>query len=171
MQRDAVISSGRKVPRQVREHIMTADAESRYAVMERVEARRLELLQAIRNDATTGRERALEPPAQVQIDTVEQQMTAAEIDRVRSELIEAQPGRGVIRRDYGAGANANEDIDRNAFRHQPTQHPHMRGTAQSAGAQYRRRSASTFSRGGSRPRYRSHYFMIAEVWLPGPSGK
>ena len=102
--------------------------------MERIEARRLELLQSIRNDATTGRERALEPPTQVQIDTVEQQMTAAEIDRVRSELIEAQPDRGVIRRDYGTGANANEDIDRNAFRHQPTQHPHMRGTAQFAGA-------------------------------------
>ena len=115
---------------------MTADAESRYAVMERVEAGRLELPQAIRNDTTTGRERAFEPAAQVHVDTMQQQMTAAEIDRVRSELIDAQPGRGVIRRDDGAGADADQHIDRNAFRHQPTQDPDMRGPAQSAGAEY-----------------------------------
>ena len=164
MQRDSFIRTARKVPRLVGEHIVTGDAESRYAVMERVEAGRLELPQAMRNDATTEPEGAFEPAAQAQIDTVQQQMTAAEIDRVRGELIKAQPGRGVIRRDYRAGTDADQHIDRNVFRHQPTQHPDMRRPAQSAGAEYDA-DPRPFTRGWT-PLYRRHYFMIAEVWLP-----
>ena len=69
-----MIRSGRKVSRQVGEHIMTADAESRHAVMERIEAGRFELSQTIRNDPAAVRERALEPAAQLQVDAVQQQM-------------------------------------------------------------------------------------------------
>src|SRR5439155_412592 len=83
---------------------MTADAESRHAVMERIEAGRLELPQTIRNDTAAGRERALEPAAQLHVSAVQQQMMAAEIDRVRIELVEAQPRGRVIRSDHGTGA-------------------------------------------------------------------
>src|SRR5206468_6712501 len=63
-------------------------------------------------------------------------MMAAEIDRVRIELVEAQARGRVIRSDHGTGAYTDEHIDRNAFRYQPAEYANMCRAAQSAGAQH-----------------------------------
>jgi len=56
-------------------------------------------------------------------------------ERVVSELVERESSGRVVRGDHRAGADADEDIDLDAFAHQRAQHTDVRGAAKAAGAE------------------------------------
>jgi hypothetical protein len=117
---------------------VAGDGEALHAMMEPVEARGLELAQAIGNHAAPGSQPRVEPVVEVDVEAVGQEMAAAEPLRVRNQIIDIEADCSIICGDHGAGADADDCVNRNFMTDQLSQHTDVRGAPQAARAQHHR---------------------------------
>src|SRR5262245_28766039 len=103
--------------------------------MEPVEPGCLKLLESARDHPAPWFKVTLESVAQLHVQTVHQQVTATEGDGIGGQVVEIQADRGIVRRDDGAGADADDRIDRDAMLHQLPNHADVSRATQTAGAQ------------------------------------
>ena len=114
---------------------MADDAEPLDPVMQAREARRVELLQSLRNDAAEPAQIRLQPRVRPQGEAMHQNVAPAKARRLLDHLVHAQTDRGVIRGDNGAGAHPHHHLYRNPMADESSQHAEMRRPTQAAGAQ------------------------------------
>src|SRR5712692_6961381 len=111
------------------------DAEPLDAMTQAREARRLELLQSLRNDAAEPAPIRLQRRVRAQCQFMHQQVAPAKDRRLLDHLVEAQTDRGVVRGDDGAGAHPHHHLHRNLMADDASQHTQMRRAAETSGAQ------------------------------------
>lgn len=115
--------------------VVTDDTEALNAVMEPVEARCLELPEAMRNHAAPWFETILETMAKAQVEAVREKMPTAKCCRVVDQFIEIQPDGSIVRGDHCAGADADDRVNPNAVLNQPPNDADVSGATQPARAQ------------------------------------
>ena len=105
-------------------------------MVEPIEARFFELPQPIGNDAAPSTQAGREGRAAMDAETVRQQVPAAKRFGVCDHLVELQPDRRVVGGDDGAGADADNGVQRHAVPHELLEDPGVRGAAQASGAEH-----------------------------------
>ena len=127
--------SGVAVVRPAAQEVVTDDAQALNAVMQPIEARCLELPEAMGNHAAPSFETILKAIAKAQAEAVRQKMSTAKCCRVVDQLIEIQPDGSIVRGNHCAGADADDRVNPNAVLNQPPNDANMSGAAQPARAQ------------------------------------
>jgi hypothetical protein len=111
------------------------DAEALHAVVQSIEGRIFQLTEPFGDDAAARREAPLEAVREADVEAVQEQMPSAKDGRVANEILDVEADRGVVRRDDGAGADADDRVDWHSVTKQLPQHAGVRGAAKAAGAQ------------------------------------
>ena len=112
------------------------DAKPANSVMEPIETGGFELRKSIGNDAAPRTQLPIEPPIEVNVETVRQKMAAAKTLRVANQLVDLEPDCRVVGRDDGSGAHTDNRINRNAVPSELSKHAGVRRPAQPAGAEH-----------------------------------
>ena len=115
---------------------MAHDPEASNAVMEAIEASRLEPVETIRDDAAPRSEHAVEAAAEVHIEAVGEQMTATKRARIGDQIVNIQADGRVVRPDDGARARADDDVHRDPVANECAKHADVGGPAQTTRAQH-----------------------------------
>ena len=126
---------GAEVFRLAAGQVVTDDAESVDAVMEMVEARRLELSKTARYHATPGSDAELEAMIEMDIDAVGEEVTSAKPFRIFNQVVEVETDRRIVSGNHRAGADADDSIEWHAVANQFTEHANVRGATQTPGAE------------------------------------
>src|SRR5438132_1490402 len=106
----ATVVGGRKIAWLIPDQIVTDDPELLDAVMECVEAAGLELLQPLRDDAAEPSQKGPDHRMRLQGKAMHQNVAPSKDGRIVHQFIDREPNRRVVRRDDGAGADANHDV-------------------------------------------------------------
>ena len=72
---------------------------------------------------------------QSDVQAVGQQMSAAEASCVGNQLVDGESDRGVVGRDDGTRARADDDVDRNVVADEPLQYAEVAGATQTSATQ------------------------------------
>ena len=105
-------------------------------MMQPVEARALELLEACGNDAGQFSDRSIEPWMKPDVQTMGQQMSPTKVLGVGDEFVEREANRRIVGRDNGAGARSDDDVDGDAVRDELLKNPDVAGAAQASATQH-----------------------------------
>src|SRR6267143_6026870 len=132
----APIATGPEVARPTSRSIVADDAEALHTMMEPIEGGRFELTEPIGNDAAPSAERAVEAEAEMHVEAVREQVSAAECFGVGDQILEVESDSRVVRRDDGARADPDDRIDPDAVTNQASKHADMGRAPQSARAQH-----------------------------------
>jgi hypothetical protein len=112
------------------------DSDGLHAVMQTVDARALELLEACGNDAGQFSDRSIEPWMKPDVQTMGQQMSPTKVLGVGDEFVEREANRRIVSRNNGAGARSDDNVDGDAVRDELLKNSDVAGTAQTSAAQH-----------------------------------
>src|SRR5262249_53945963 len=118
----AVAITRRVVTRLAGGDVMTGDAETPDALVQPLEARRFELLQAMRNDSAQGPQRLAESLVETHAEAVSQQLTSTKRPRIGNQVVDVHPYSCVVTSDYCACAHANNHVERDGGAEQVAQY-------------------------------------------------
>jgi len=120
------------------------DGQILYAVVEALERRRFQLLQAMRYDATPAFDGTPESTIAVDVEAVREKMAATKNLGVVDQVVKRESDGRVIRRHDRSGARADNRVDRYMLANKLAEHADMGGSAESARAEHERHAASVF---------------------------
>ena len=149
--------TSREIPRSTGRHVVAHDPDGSHVVIEPLERRMLELLEASRNDSTELHKYLAEPQLLIEpnVDAVGDQMPSAKARGFRNELIERHANRRIVRGDDGTCARSNNYVEGNAVSDEFLQHAEMARSAQASAAEDERNTDGRYDgvlqRAPSRP--------------------
>jgi len=130
------MASGREVARLPALHVVAHDSDRLHAMMQTVEARAVELVQARRDDTAPFSDRSIEALMKPHVQTVGEQMASTKVLGVGDELVERKANRRIVGCDHGAGARSDDDVDGDAVRDQLLKDSDVTRAAQTSAAQH-----------------------------------
>jgi hypothetical protein len=114
------------------------DAYLLNAVMQPVERGAFELFETRGNQSACPFQDPVEPVSETDVQAMGQQMAAAKFPRIANQFIEGKSDCRIEGSDNGAGARADDDVDRNIVRDELLKDPDVPRAAQASPAEYDR---------------------------------
>jgi len=110
--------------------------DSSDAVMQTVERRTLQLLEAPRDEPAQPGHHSIESVTESNVEAMSDQMSATKAVSVRDQFVERETDGGVVCGNDGSGARADDDVDGNLVGSQLSKDAKMTGSTQSPAAQH-----------------------------------